>query len=259
MLNRFIAYIKYLLKSFHLHGIHSPFVFEFQQDILNSKFQFYCFEEIESIRAKLLLTDLKIEVLDLGAGSKTGNRKSRKINQIAKSALKKPKYAQLLFRLVHQYQPMNIIELGSSLGISTCYLAMANPKAKVITCEGAPEIAKIARINFEKLDIENIELLEGNFNQILPQALGKLNQVDLVFFDGNHQKSPTLEYFKLCLEKAHENSIFIFDDINWSSAMQAAWKEVKGHPKVKISIDLFEMGIIFFRDKQEKQDFTIYH
>lgn len=254
-----LQFIKYLFRSFHLHGIHSPFVYQLNEDVIQDKILFYSFDQIESIRAKLLLTSQEIEVLDLGAGSKNGKKSRRKINSIAKTALKSPKYAQLIYRIAYAYKPQTILELGTSLGITTSYLASACPKSNVISLEGSPEIAKIAKINFEKLQINNIEQVIGDFKNTLPNALAKTDTVDLVYFDGNHQEEPTIDYFEQCLKKANENSIFIFDDIYWSSGMKNAWERIKKHPDVVITIDLFQVGLVFFKQDQKKQNFTIYH
>lgn len=259
MIQRAFSYLSYLLRSFHLHGIHSPSVFDLQQNIIKAKEAYYAFDEIEAIRAKLLLTEKLIEVKDLGAGAKLSYKKQRSIKSITQSACKSPKYAQLLFRLTYYYKPNSILELGTSVGLTTAYLAKAAPQAKVISIEGAEQIAKIAQLNLEKLKVHNVKQLIGDFSKELSGALSELKNVDLVFFDGNHQKAPTLSYFEACLKCAHENSIFIFDDIYWSNEMTEAWREIKEHEQVKQTIDLFQLGIVFFKTDQEQEHFTIYH
>ena len=250
---------KYLLRSFHLHGIHSPFIYELNEVVFKEKTRFYAFDEVEAIRSKLLLTHKEIKVLDLGAGSQVNNSKTRKISQIAKSALKSPKNAQVLFRLVQKFKPNTILEIGTSLGITTCYLARSNKASNIFTLEGSPEITKVAQINFNKLGIKNVNQIVGNFNETLSETLKSIKVLDFVFFDGNHQKTPTLAYFNECLKKADENSIFVFDDIYWSKEMTTAWKEIKRHEKVVVTIDCFEMGIVFFKKDQAKEHFTVYH
>ncbi len=259
MLRQIYEYIKYLTRCFHLHGVHSPFIYDLIEDVFKEKTAFYSFEEIESIRAKLLLTEKRIIIDDLGAGSKKTKKPSRKISEIAKNSLKSPKHSQLLYRLVHHFKPKVILELGTSLGISTAYMAKANPSSKVVSIEGAKEIAKIAEINFKKLNIKNIKLVTASFEDALEKELKILRKVDLVFFDGNHKKKPTIDYFEHCLKYAHDESVFIFDDIYWSSEMKEAWLEIKKHPKVKITLDCFEMGLVFFNKEQAKEHFTVYH
>lgn len=259
LLNRIIQYIKYIFRSIHLHGIHSPFVFYIQHEIINENIPFYAFDDIESVRAKLLLSQQEISVKDLGALGEKQKERKLKINEIARRSLKPAKDAQLLFRLAYYHKAENILELGTSLGITTSYLAKACPNAKIITIEGAPAVAKVAAVNLKKLDVLNVKQLVGDFKTELKPALEEFNQLDFVFFDGNHRYQVTINYFESCLPLAHENSIFVFDDIYWSTEMQKAWKKIKSHPSVTVTIDVYSMGIVFFKKDQAKEDFTVYH
>ncbi len=240
------------------HGMHSPYVYSLIQHILLDKRVFYQFEFIERMRKQLLKDESIIDIIDFGAGSKDFSSKKRKIAAIAKSSLKPKKYSQLLFRLADYYQPKTIVELGTSLGVTTSYLASANFKSEVYTFEGAPEIAKIAEQNFKQLHLKNITLTVGNFDDTLSSILNKIEQVDFAFIDGNHRYEPTLNYFNLLLSKSHEKSIFIFDDIHWSKEMEQAWNAVKQHQQVTATIDLFFVGIVIFNsDFKEQQHFTV--
>jgi len=240
------------------HGVHSPFVFDFIIHVLNDKKKYDCYDKIESLRRSLLKNDNEIEVEDFGAGSAVIPFKTRKIKDIARSSLKKKKYSQLLFRIAKYYQAKNIVELGTSFGITTAYLASSNSNAKVITTEGSKNIANIAGQNFKEAGLNNIELINGDFKKTIPSVLDKFENIDLLFVDGNHRKKPTLEYFDLFLKKAGRNSIFIFDDIHWSHEMEEAWEEIKQHPSVTLTIDLFFIGLVFFsKDFKVKQDFPV--
>ena len=205
----------------------------------------------------MLHSQAAIKVKDYGAGSKSLQGNERQVKDIATSALKPPRLAQLLFRLAIYSKPKVIVDLGASLGITTIYEASANKKSKVYTFEGCPETAKIALANFKKAGLHNIELIEGNLDDTLEKKLNDVESVDFVFFDANHRKEPTLRYFSLCLSKANKDSVFIFDDIHWSGEMEEAWEEIKAHPKALITIDLFYMGLVFFRTNQPKQHFKL--
>jgi len=250
-------YAKYRFKSRNEHGLHSPYLFRFYLDVIADETPYYIFEDIESIRSKLLMTDMEIAIEDHGAGSKVNTSNKRKIKDIAKNTVKAPKYGQLLFRLVNHFKPDAILELGTSLGVSTLYLAGSNRKMKVTTVEGCQNTSKVAQINFDKIGFENIELINANFDHFLPDYLSKTKKLDFVFFDGNHQKEATINYFNWCLEKAHNKTIFVFDDIHWSQGMTEAWEEIKKHPKVTATIDLFFMGIVFFNSDLSKEDFVL--
>ncbi len=250
-------YFIYRLNATNEHGVHSPFVYELLTNVIYNKSDYYVYKKIEELREELLGSEKEIKVEDLGAGSLFQKSKTKKIKTIAKNAAKSAKHAQLLFRLVDHFQPLTVLELGTSLGISAAYMASANSKIKTISIEGCPETAKIAAQNFEKIEIKNVEQFIGNFDAILPDIVGKREEIDFVLFDGNHRKKATLNYFLTCLEKASENSVFIFDDINWSDEMREAWQEIKDHEQVTVTIDLFFMGIVFFRKEQAKQHFII--
>lgn len=240
------------------HGVHSPFVFDFITHVLNDKKKYDCYTTIEKQRQVLLNDENIIEIEDFGAGSAVMKSNKRVVKKIAASSLKPKKFAQLLFRIVNYYQPATILELGTSLGITTCYLAEGNNQAKVFTCEGSTAIAAIAQNNFEKLQLNNIELVQGNFAATLQPLLDKIRTVDLAFIDGNHRRLPTIEYFQSILQHAHSNTILIFDDIHWSAEMEEAWRFIQQDPSVTMSIDLFFIGLIFISpDFKVKQHFTI--
>ncbi|HEY0752030.1 MAG TPA: class I SAM-dependent methyltransferase [Chitinophagaceae bacterium] len=255
-----VKYLKYYLAASNGkgHGIHSPFVFNFVLDVLNNRQGYVPDTGIEALREKLLADHSMLQVEDYGAGSRTGKMKTRTVKDIARHALKPKKYSQLLYRLVRHYKPKTIIELGTSLGITTAYLASANPGSKVITIEGAPAIHGMAVNHFKSLGLENIEALQGNFDEVLPAVLNRKEPVDLVYIDGNHRKEPTLSYFNQLLPYMHNDSILVFDDIHWSKEMEGAWEIIKRHEKVRCSIDIFFLGFVFFRNEfPEKQHFTI--
>ena len=240
------------------HGVHSPFVFNFITNVLKDKKKCGHYITIELQRKKLLSNETTIEVEDFGAGSSVMKSNKRVIKNIATSSLKPKKYAQLLYRVVKYYQPKTIIELGTSLGITTAYLASANSTAKIYTCEGSKNIATIAQQNFNELGLNNIELIQGDFNQTLQPLLTKINTIDLAFIDGNHRKEPTLDYFSQLLNHSTSTTILIFDDIHWSEEMESAWKEIQANPAVTLTIDLFFIGIVLINgDFKVKQDFSI--
>lgn len=253
-------YIHYWLNSCNRkgHGVHSPFVYDFIKHVLRDKIEKPFFQEIELRRKKLLNNTSFIMVEDFGAGSAIISTNKRRVDAIAKSSLKSKKYAQLLYRIASYFKTDSILELGTSFGITTSYLAKSNNTVKIITMEGSQAIATIAQENFSSLQLKNIEIIEGDFNKTLPNYLADDPIIPLAFIDGNHRKEPTLNYFHQIIKHVNESTIIIFDDIHWSSEMESAWDAIKQHPSVTLTIDLFFIGMVFFKkDFKVKQHFSI--
>jgi predicted O-methyltransferase YrrM len=254
------AYLRYWLRSGNAHGLHSPFVFGLYTTVIRHNGEFGAYARIEARRRELLKSSKIITVKDFGAGSQVAGAggTERRVRAIARHAAKPPRLAQLLFRLVNHLQPATVLELGTSLGLTTAYLAAADSRHQVITFEGCPNTAAVAHETFQKLGLKNVRLVEGNLDQTLPATLAGLQKpIDFAFFDGNHRYEPTLRYFEQCLANAHENSVFVLDDIHWSAEMEQAWEAIKAHPAVTVTVDLFYVGLVFFRKTQPRQDFWL--
>ncbi|MBB3186939.1 O-methyltransferase [Microbacter margulisiae] len=248
-------YVCYLLKARHRQGfgIHSPFVFRLLTEVIFVQEYFYCYEPIEALRDTLLENKEKIRVEDFGAGKYT----ERTIASVAKYSVKSAKYAQLLFRLANMNTSQTILELGTAMGITTSYLASANAHAAVYTIEGDSKLCEYARNHFAQLGKDNINLFSGTIDQHLPKILEIVDKLDFVFFDANHTKEATLRYVMWCLPKIHSGTIFAVDDIHWSPSMKEAWQVLKQDPRVRLSIDLFGMGLLFFNEELIKQDYIV--
>ena len=256
-----LDYLQFWFRASNSHGIHSPFVFQLYNEVLFAEKEYYCFSEIEKIRDKLRSDNTSLIVKDLGAGSKVMPTEKRTIGQIAQNSTSKPQIAQLIFKLIDFIQPQTVVELGTCLGLTTLYMAEAMPlQSKLYTFEGSENMAakakEIAKKHFAEGQ-KNIEFVIGNIDDTLPQKIKEISRLDVVFFDANHRQTPTLKYFEICLAKAHQDSLFIFDDIYWSEEMKTAWKHVQAHPSVTLTIDLFDLGLVFFREKQPKQHFKL--
>lgn len=256
MLFQIKSYLKFLFKSTNQHGVHSPFVYKLITECFYDKKKENWHVALQNYRQLLLRSNKTIEIEDFGAGSKLLNQKYRKVTEIAKNAGITNKRAKLLGRIVSYFDTENILEIGTSLGIATATISLARPKNSIITLEGCTNTANIAKESFKKFELKNIDVIIGNFKESLPMVL-KNRTFDLIYFDGNHQKQATIDYFEKCLPHINNESIFIFDDINWSEGMQEAWLYIKNHPKVTVSIDTFYWGIVFFRKEQEKEHFVV--
>ncbi|MBZ9632066.1 class I SAM-dependent methyltransferase [Salegentibacter sp. LM13S] len=268
--------------------MHSPFVYDLVTNCFYDRKKHKEYTLLNEYRKDLLKNHKTIKVTDFGAGSRVFTSNERMISAITKNIGIPKKRARFLFRLVNYLKCKNILELGTSLGIGTAALS-ANKKSNVTSIEGCPQTADIARQQLKKFGINTVKLVVGEFEEILSRILthsqnktktessGNLERTqrkttnnkhqtknykpritfDLIYFDGHHTKEATLKYFHQLLPTAHNDSVFVFDDIHWSPGMEAAWEEIKAHPEVRVSIDTFFLGLIFFRKEQAKQHFTI--
>lgn len=255
-----LKFLKYYLtaKNSKGHGIHSPFVYEFVREVLMDNTDPPRTEEIEKLRGSLKKDKSEILLRDYGAkGNDAPTRKSN-VSKIAKISLKSSKYAKLLARLVRFYNCHHLVELGTSLGITSSYLASANANAYLTTFEGDENIAAAAKRNFRALNLSNVTVVTGPIDETLTNYFDTTDQIDLLFIDANHRLVPTLDYFEMALTRMRNSSIMIFDDIHWSAEMEEAWRLIKAHSSVRLSIDLFFIGIIFFNeDVKVPQHFVI--
>ena len=250
-------YIKYFCIADNKYNAHSPFLYQFITEVLNQKTNDSNCEKIEQLRTKLSKSDIIVDITDFGAGSHINKSKKRKIRDIAINSAKNSKFGTLLYRIVQFYHPKSIVELGTSLGISTLYLAKANEKSQIYTFEGCPETMKIAKKNFEILNVKNIKTILGDFQNTLQKELKYIKEIDLAFIDGNHQEKATINYFEQCLIYSHNHTILIFDDIHWSKGMENAWNYIKKHKKTTLTIDLFYIGIVFIKSELSKENYII--
>ncbi len=240
------------------HGIHSPWVFKFVKFVKNDKRHFYAYTDVEQLRKKLLKDETLLEVEDFGAGSMLSPKKMRSVQAITTHAAKHPTIARLLFRMAQFYQPGVMIELGTSLGLTSAYLAKANLNGVLYTLEGSAQVLEKANMNFQQLQLPNIITIPGNFDDTLPKLVQSLSTVDFAFIDGNHRYEPTIRYFRELLTKAHDQTILVFDDIHWSNEMERAWSDIQQDSRVTLTIDLFFIGIVVL-DKgiRKKQHFLV--
>jgi predicted O-methyltransferase YrrM len=250
-----IAYIKFLFHSTNEHGVHSPFVYDLITKCFYNTEKLVAYTFINTYRNELLQNNKTIEVTDFGAGSRVFKSNTRKITAIAKTAGITTKRAQLLSRLSRYFNFNTALELGTSLGIATSAIAFGNKNTHVTTVEGCPETSKIAQEQFKRYQLSNIKLINTDFSEFLKNSNTNYN---LVYFDGNHQKDATLEYFNQLVNNVDNDTVFILDDIHWSKEMECAWEQVKKHPKVTITIDTFYWGFVFFRkETKHKEHFII--
>ncbi len=244
-----------MITSTNRHGVHSPFVYNLVTKCFNDKTNYGSYSELKHYLNALLQNNQQLAVTDFGAGSRLKAATTRSVKSICKTSGTPLRRAKLLFRLVQYFKPKTILELGTSLGIATHAMALGNPQANITSIEGCPNISAFTKKQLQQFKITNATLENGTFKSVL-KTLNE-PQWDMVFFDGHHNKEATLSYFETLLHTAHNESLFIFDDIYWSKDMAQAWNIIKQHPKVTVTVDTFYWGLVFFRKEQVKEHFIV--
>ncbi len=228
------------------YDIQSPFIYQFYKNVLQTS-DSNLFSEIEIERKNLLKDDRLIENLPIGAGSKrNGVTQTIRVRDIAKVSLSTWRDCIMLHQLINFLDAKNVIELGTSLGISTAYMAQGNPETSISTIEGNPQISMLARELFDRFKLSNIQSVTGLFDEVLEDVLEKMPKVDLGYIDGNHLYAPTLKYFNAILKKTHDQSGIVIDDIFWSEEMYGAWVDIQQHDAVTYTIETMTKGYVFF-------------
>lgn len=241
------------------HGIHSPFAYQLCEEVFYNHYPFYDLNELGHIRTSLLTDDTTLSIDDFGAGSKTFKSKTRQVKDLAAKGISTVRQSEIFYRLINFLNCKSCVELGTSLGLNTLYLAKGNAAGQVTSLEGSPELSHFATALAQKANCTNISFINARFDAALPELLHSLHSLDLLYVDGNHTYDATLRYFELALHKKHNHSVFIFDDIYWSKGMTQAWREIKQNSSVTLSIDCFYFGLVFFRNEiKEKVDLKLY-
>ncbi len=244
---RLMALLRFWAAAQTIHRVHSPLAFDWASAVLNDDRHYYAFDDIEALRHQIRTSPLSLEVDDYGAHPSPVRRRVP-LRQLATRASSTALQGRWLFRTAQWARPERVLELGTCIGIGTAYLAAgAGSRAQVLSLEGCNACAQVARVHLEMLNLsEQVCIRSGPFVQTLPQALTTLGRLDLAFFDGHHRSTATLQYWEACLPYAHEKSIFIFDDVHHSADMTAAWRQIQSHPRVRLTIDCFELAFVFF-------------
>lgn len=254
-------YLRYLLQARHWkgYGIHSPFVFDLVRNLLYDSSSYYHFDRIREIRQKQLFDPTMIRIMDKGAGSKRLKGNFRKVKHIIRTSSIDPKFGEVLFKLVVHFKPATIVELGTSLGMSSLYLGLPDSSATVYTMDACNDCIRYAKSMFDSLGMNNVKVITGRFDEQLPELLKGIKQLDFVFIDGHHEEEATVSYFLQFLNHSHNDTVMVFDDIHWSKGMDNAWQSVCNHPQVSVTIDLFRLGIVFLRKECQKQHFVVWY
>ena len=254
-MHQLLSYIKFRSKAKNQHGVHSPFIYKLVTECLNDKTKHPEYDRLKNYRQDLKSSKTTLNIKELGMGSRTMGSSKRKVSKMVKTSSSSRKTVELLYRLTNYLSCNAALELGTSLGLASYAIALGQNDGHLTSIEGCPNTSNFAKAQLSSRDIHSVDYKIGDFTAIIPTLNSE--SYDLIFFDGHHQKAATINYFEALLPKAHNDSVFIFDDIYWSRGMSEAWDYIKVHPKVSVTVDTFQLGLVFFRKEQQKEHFKI--
>lgn len=256
MVHQIKSYLSHWLNSVGTHSLQAPFVYNLYTQVILADNDSQVFQSYRDLQKTFYRSDQLVEAVQLGADSKVEAGITHAVSKIARHGTSQAKISRLLYRLAQSNNSKTIVELGTSLGINTCYLS-AIEDAEVFTFEGAPQIAAIAKTNFSEQNRTNISLITGEIDSTLDNFLDGISQIDFAFIDANHRYEPTLRYFEMLKSKAQPETIIVLDDIYWSREMTRAWKHIISSDAITLSLDLFNIGVVFIRPELTKQNLQL--
>ena len=262
-IHQIAAYIRHCLTAWNTTGeaIHSPYLFHLVRFILRDRNPYYCFADIERRREQLMLCEDTLDVVDFGSkGSPEGKYIERRVCDISRNQLERPEIGQLLFRLAvamreSEKRDLEILELGTSLGITTAYLASADSRNRVMTLEGSEAVLKVAQGVWRALRLENIEWQDGNIDDTL--FIHAREKLDIAYVDANHTYAATKRYVNYLLPRMQEKGVIVLDDIHYSEEMERAWQELQADERVTTTMDLYHVGLLFTDPHYLKRHYRI--
>ena len=258
--HQIVSYLKHFVTAKRRgHAVHSPFAYQLCEEVFYNTHLFYDFEVLYTVRTDLLKNKTKLQIQDFGAGSKTFNTNTRLVNKIAKHGISSQLQSHLFYRLINFLNCKVSVELGTSIGLNTLYLAQANKNGMVHTFEGSEQLCNFAKKLAVQNNCNNINFINAKFDEALPAFFEEHKEVDFFYIDGNHTYQATINYFNMALKHKTNNSVFVFDDIYWSQQMTNAWQEIKKNKQVTLTIDTFYFGLVFFKPEfKEKVDLKFF-
>jgi predicted O-methyltransferase YrrM len=261
---RFQTTLRWYVRAKNPAVVRGEYLREFLREVYLDDRHYHAFDLVCSIRRHWRRQPGTVSTATLGAPSRTTRASRRPVSGLVrKNAIDAPT-GKLLFRVALWLRASSILELGTNMGISGLYLHAPNTKATLHTVEGNEEVATLARQTFQMAGAgPGLRLHHASFDDWLKEHLpsdtqaGTFQSLDLLFLDGDHRYAPTLSYVKRLIPLRSAEAVFIVADIHWSPGMERAWEELKALPEVSASLDLYHLGVLFFKPGIEKEHLAV--
>ncbi len=224
-----------------IDSVDSPLVYQLCLDIQSAHDAKTQFKKIEDKRAQLLMDNTLINVQSLGSQSKVNRSEIRSIRQIALSSVSPRNKCELLYGLVKTTKAKTVLELGTSLAISTAYVAAVD---RVDYIKSVEDSSKIHSYNENLAHNSKINMIQSDFQSYIENELNNKAKYDCIVLDGRHDEIATISYVNQLINLLNPNGIIIVDDIYWSNGLMNAWKTLRNDYRYNLKIDLFYYGVL---------------
>jgi predicted O-methyltransferase YrrM len=213
--------------------VHSPFIYRLITHVIRERAGYYRLDEIESLRKTLCLNKGLIRY----PNSRTG---------------------ALLFRLVVYFRSKHILQVGTSLGFSSLFLSSHRSELCCFALEPLAETAAVTQKICEHAGLTTVTVRAGHYANTLPGILHTMGTVDLLYLNGRYEQAERVQQiFTLCLPFLEDTAIIICEGLRQTS-MRRFWKELRDHPKITATLDLFSLGIAFISPKLHKKNYVVH-
>lgn len=250
-------YLLYFLERTDRHSLQAPFASDFYRELITYIRQHRNGNPaLEGLRKSLILDSKILEIKDEGAGSNFAVGTKRSVASICKNSCSSLPHNLLYQFIVNKTPAKTVVELGTSFGINTGYLA-ERTIGTVFTFEADSSLLEIAKNT--NTNYSNITFIPGLIAETLPGFLMGQPRIDFIQVDAHHTYQATMQYCKWVWPYLHEQSVVVIGDIHWSPEMKKAWLEIKKFPGVTSSMDFFECGVLFFKTEIQPEHHILYY
>ena len=191
---------------------------------------------VDALRARLAASGASVEVVDYGAGSAGGNAPVRRVAEVYRRASSGPLWGRVMAGLVRGLRPRRVLELGTNLGVSAAHIAAAlarneaegGPAGRLVTLEGAPALARLARAHLADLGHgeDRVRVAVGPFAETLAPVCAQDGPFDLVFVDGHHERDAALGYVAAVRPFLAPGAVVVLDDVEPGRPVLGAYRRL---------------------------------
>lgn len=230
LLYRFLRY----RKGF---GVHSPFAFSFITKVIDERYGYYAYNDIELIRRQLVHRNCPMLKTDI-----------------------KRSHGELLFRIVNYFKPERLIQIGTSAGIGSLYMTAPSSRLNYLLLDSDDNNAEQTIWSLRKFNpkASSVSVIAGDYLKTLPAALSKMSAVDFLFFNSAKDKEKNMIYLDEAIKYVQSDTVFFIEGIRSNREMRQLWKNICLREDVSVTFDLYNVGVVFFNKKLHKQNYIVF-